>query len=280
MTNPNTAPETTAPTLTCYLLEYDIPIGTTHRPNPNQPPRPYPNPSGRLRRIGFRATLSCWVIPEHVLPHNLINEMRSLKCEVNLVKFDASEGPRLIRMAQDKITREVRKQIESAEKSLGEAADRHLLPDSEIAGERDAAQTRFERAASIVQNRLSRLIKDVEIAIQNFGVTPERIGIEDFRKAHGLFQQGILARCSEYANATQALRKVGTADAAALAAAAAQDEVPAYPMIDALRDAGEDKAADALAAVFAEGEPEQEPGETVPPADEDDGTFSLADLGD
>jgi hypothetical protein len=278
MTTPNTTPETAAQTLTCFMVEYDIPVGTMHQPNPNQPPRPFPNPSGRLRRIGFRATLSCWVIPEHALPHNLINEMRSLKCEVNLVKFDASEGPRLIRMAQTKIKAEVDRQIASAALSLDAAADRHLLPDSEITGERDAAQERFERAASIIQNRLNRLISDVEQAIQNFGVTPTQLGIEDFRKAHGLFQQGILARCEEYASATNALRQVGTADATALAAAAAADEAPAYAMSDMLRDAGNEKAADTLAAVFAE--PDAGAEETVPPADEDDGTFSLGDLGD
>lgn len=269
----NTTETATQPAgITCYMLEYDVRVGTTYTDAQGNT-KPFPNPSGFMRRIGFRATLSCWVIPEHALPYNYINTMRSIGCEVNLVKFDASEGPRLIQMAIDKIKKELASARAAAAKSLDGAADKNLH-DSEIPGERDTGESRFERAAQIVLNRYNRLVKDVEMAIANFGVSPQAIGVADARAAHELFQAGITARCEAYATATRRLRDVGTADATAMAATAARDEVPVYAVEDMLRDAGHEGAADELKAAFAA--PSDE--ETVPP-DGDDDTFSLADHG-
>lgn len=268
-TGPTPEPENVEPVfdndfkLSASLLIYDIPSASD-----------YPNPSGRLRRLGFRANLSCWVIPDGAIPHTLIHEMRTEgNANVDLVRFDMAEGPRLVRMAIDRMKKDVEDQLKRAHEGLANAEERHLLAADADPDARETAAEKYERRAKRIMEHLTELAEDVEAAIKNFGVKPELLGLANARKAFAALQTGYEAKIDAYVAATAALKKAGEAgdaNAAALANAAATDAVIPEVMADALREAGDEAAADALQAAFVP--------ESVPAAD--DGTFSLADAPD
>lgn len=248
-------------TLRACLLIYDIPSASDYR-----------NPSRRLRRIGFRENKSCWVIPEGSIPHKLIHEMKTEgNASVELIRFDAGEGPRLCRMAIERIKRELTEKLARAESGIAKADKKYLKKtddDADLADNvsaREDVLKRYERRASRIIAGIEKLCKDVESAIKNFGVRPELLGLADTRNAMDALQKGYEARSGAYVAATEALRKIGTADADALANAADADAVPAAIMADMLRDNGNNAAADALTAAFSDA-----PANT-------DGTFSLTD---
>jgi hypothetical protein len=213
----------------------------------------FPNPSGKLRRCGFRVDGSVWVIPEHALPYTLIHDLREKAgADVGVVKFDPSEAPRLVKMAVQTLRKDVEAQLARVETALESTAGVYLH-DSEIPGERDTMQAGYEAQVKDVFSRLETLMDDVQVAVRNFGVDPKRLQLGDIRTAYEGLQVGAATRAAAYAAATQALRNVQTRDATALAKGAARDEVPAYAVSDALRDAGRDADADALDAAFAPG---------------------------
>lgn len=237
--------------LRCVLVSYDIPTRSN-----------IPNPSGRLTRLGFRHQLSSWIMPEGAVPYNLIAELQKEGAKVDIVRFDASEGPRLVRMALDAIRRDIASQVKRCEANLKKAQTNHLELDAELEGNvsaREDALKNYELRSGAICQRLEELMEDSEAAIQQFGLAPERLQIGDARAAFEAFQVGIAARAAAYAGATQALRKLAqeTRDSTlnALANAAEADAVPAEVMAGALEDAGDDAAAAALHSAFT-AEPE------------------------
>ncbi len=241
---PDPKPDDPAPTLSASLLIYDIPSASD-----------YSNPSHQLRRIGFRANLSCWVIPDGAIPRTLIHEMRTEgNANVDLVRFDAAEGPRLAKMAVAAMEKEVADQAARAREGIAGMADRHLdLPDDLATNEsaREDAVKRYERRSARVLRHLNEAIEDVEAAIKNFGLSPEKLNLADARKAFETLQIGYQAKAAEFVRATNALKAVGTVDATALANAAAKDEVMPEVIADMLRENGKEAEADALQAAFA-----------------------------
>lgn len=241
---PEPAPSIDPNNLRACLMIYDIPSSHSD----------YRNPSGILRRIGFRANLSCWVIPEANIPYALIAHMREhANANVDVVRFDAAEGPRLVRMAIDAIHREVNDQVTRAAASIAGADTRHLNVPDELAGnvsEREAVLRRYETRTTRILESLNELLEDVETAIKCFGQSPERLNLNGARAAYNAYQTGIEARVNAFAAATHALSQIGTADANAMADAAKNDAAPAFAMADMLRDNGHDAAADALTAAF------------------------------
>lgn len=233
--------------LRCVLLSYDIPTRSG-----------IANPSGRLTRLGFRHQLSSWIMPEGSVPYNLVHELQQEGAKVDIVRFDASEGPRLVRMALDAIRRDIAAQVKRCEANLEKARTNHLELDADLienVSAREEGLENYELRAGAICERLEQMIDDSEAAIQQFGLAPERLQIGDARVAFEAFQVGIAARAAAYAGATQALRKLAkeTQDPtlSALANAAAADALPAEVATDALREHGDDAGADTLQAAFA-----------------------------
>ncbi len=245
--------------LEATMLIYDIPSNVK-----------YPNPSDKLRRVGFRENKSCWVIPAGYIPHTLINDLRTkAKANVELIRFDPTEGPRLCRLAVDRMKRELADQVARAKKSIEEAEKNHLaLTDEERANNElaDAALLSYNNQCKWVLERVEKMCKDVDRAIRNFGVNPNLLDLATTRDVMNVLQTGYKEQASEYVKATAALRAINTPDAQALAKAAEADNVPPAIMADMLRDNGNDDAADALQNAFA-----------PPAAATDDDTFDLVD---
>lgn len=243
------------PTVTAACLFYDIKVGSK-----------IPNPSPELRRLGFRANLSCWVIPHGAMPWNLIHDLNKKGANAKVVKFDASEGPKLVAMALSTLKNDIAAQVKRCRANILKAAEKHLA-EAETPEERELALARYEMRAEAICKKLETLIEDSVEAIKTFGVNPDALSLTSARSAFEAFQVGYAAKAAEYAAATEALRDAakttpGDGTLNALANAAAADALPPEVAADALREAGNEKAADRLQKAF---DPE---------------TFSLADASD
>jgi hypothetical protein len=230
------------------------------------------NPSGQLRRFGFRANLSCWVIPTGNLPHNLIDNLRTAGVNVKIQPFDVGAGPALVAWALEEIRKEIQEQVKRTEKTLKKAEDKTTgaLTDLEnlSAERRDEAIAAYEVRAAQVCERLKELLDDVTAAGEAFGIDGTALSVQSARAAYDVYQAGFLAKAAAYAEATKKLREAaatsGDKTAAALANTAAQDLVPAGVLADALREAGQEGAANTLTDA----------------SQSEDGTFSLAGTGE
>ena len=76
------------------MLCYDIPMGSK-----------FPNPSGDLRRFGFRKQYSTWIIPEHKVPWTLLDTWPAYVTR-DVVRFDEGEEAKIRAMAFDAFNRE------------------------------------------------------------------------------------------------------------------------------------------------------------------------------
>lgn len=248
--------ETTTTELRASMLVYDIPAKSK-----------VANPSDQLRRFGFRANLSCWVIPTASLPHNLITELRESGVNAKVVPFDVSAGPQLVTWAIEQLRADAEEQVKRTRANLEKAGDKHLDGLSEVeavTGERrEEALAAYELRAGAICKRLEDILAHVTEAAAGFGIESGALNLGGARAAFDAFQTGYTARAAEFAAATEKLRAAaaasGDANAAALANAAAQDLVPVAVLAGGLEDAGLETDAARLTQAF------------------DDGTFSLSD---
>jgi hypothetical protein len=201
-----------------------------------------PNPSRRLRPIAVRVNLSCWVVREGDIPYALLHEMARGGATWHVVRFDASEGAKLVGMAVEAIKRDIRDAMRRANRSADAAAQK-LDPAAEDPTE---VKRRYAERARPVVRRLLRLLADVRKAAERFGIEPESVSLADAHAAVSALQAGMLARARAYGEAVEQARMLGDA---AMAGAAAADLVPAGILADDIDDRGGD--AGALREAFA-----------------------------
>lgn len=257
-------PETDEPAhLSCSMVIYDLPSNN---------PAGYADPSATMRRIGFRANLSCWIVPDGAVPHTFIHELRTkYAANVDVIRFDTAEGPRLCKMAVSAMQKEMADNAKRAAAGIALMEERHLLGlDPELAENteaRVAALKLYESRCVRVLKKMTGIIEDVAVAIRNFAGTPEALDVNTAKKVYETLQTGYQQKAAAFVAATAALKKIGTTDADAMAAAAAKDLAMVAPIADMLRENGDEAAADALQEAFDRNT------EAAP----DDGTFNLAD---
>jgi len=211
--------------LQACLLIYDIPERSTVR-----------NPSNRLRWRAVRVNLSCWVIREGDIPYSLLNEMAAGGATWHVVRFDASEGVKLVRMAVEALKRDIRDAMRRANRSA-DAAGRRL--DQTTDNPTEAKRRYAERARPIIR-RLNRLLADVQKAAERFGIDQTAISLADAHTSVRALQAGMLVRAKAYAEAVEAVRALGDE---AMANAAAADLVPAGILADDIDERGGDASA-------------------------------------
>lgn len=104
-----------APTnVRAHLFLYDIPTNSK-----------YPNPSGLLWRLGIRANLSVWVIPDRNVVRLPIEEMKRAGARVELVRFDERDGETILRLARESIAKEVNGLRDSLKLAVQLAEDKY-----------------------------------------------------------------------------------------------------------------------------------------------------------
>jgi hypothetical protein len=131
------------------------------------------NPSHRLHRCGIRANLSVWVIPEHMIPTDLLEIFDANHVKYHLVRFDESEHAKLLKMAKDALESETETIIRSMQGSLERAQDALFRAEMAVeAGEMvvtDDNQTpakKYDRLVkSILRNARKQAVSAEEAAI-------------------------------------------------------------------------------------------------------------------
>lgn len=206
------------------LLIYDIPDESG-----------FPNPSNILRSIAVRVNLSCWVIPEHNIPYVLLGEMERAGGTWYTVKFDASEGDKLRRMAVDAITREIQESISRAEVSAVRALRKFQR--SKEAPEK--AQSTYQKVVGQIDRRMSRLQRQLRRVTLEFGIEQSAIPLTRLTRATVTIQDKVKARCRLYADAIRQVQGIHGIQNA-MAQAGRVDRVPALILADYMDDYGLD----------------------------------------
>lgn len=225
----------------------------------------FPNPSAKLYPIGVRLTESAWIIRTSDTPYNLMAKIQDAGCKIEANKFDVSESRRLIHQAVAQLQEELAAAVQRNNECMEEAS-RNLEAGVDSKGREvdpEVGQQNYLRLAQNIEKRLTLLAADIKKAAQRFGINEQAVNINRLGTTAAALGQEMRQRAAAYAEATNALRAIGTAEATALANAAEADQTTHYAMSDMLRENGNDGLADKINAAFGETE-----------------TFSLADLGD
>lgn len=193
------------------LLIYDIPER-----------RGIPNPSPTLLRVAFRANLSCWIIPDQDIPYALLHDLAERGVRWWTVKFDATEGEKLVRMALDSLRLECRRIIESARET-----QRRRMEALEETGGNDELK-RFRNSAAAIVRRSRRSINQLKGVAERFGIEDNRF----YRELTGAVDicQGIRTamheRAAAYVQAINQMREINTSESAVFIAQMERGEMP------------------------------------------------------
>jgi hypothetical protein len=202
------------------------------------------NPSGRLRRLGFRIDGSVWVIPTGDLPYKYLHDLERRGVTWHAVEFGENEGAKLVRMATAAITAEIRRGLASAERSAAMA-----IVELEGSEEPLAAEIRYNRQTGDIVRRVNNLVKDMREVAGRFGIDAAEL----MNCASGQvvsIKAGMRERARLYAAAIDELRAVA-GDNDPMVKAALKDNAPPLILADYMED--NDVDATALRAGF-EGE--------------------------
>jgi hypothetical protein len=61
------------------------------------------NPSAVFRRYGFRANLSCWVFPQHLVPTEEIDRLKDAGAEVHMIEFAEKDQDKILELARTEL---------------------------------------------------------------------------------------------------------------------------------------------------------------------------------
>lgn len=214
----------------------------------------YPNPSNRLYAIGVRMTESVWMMRTSDIPYNLMAEMQDAGCTVDVTLLDRSEVRRKVHRAVAKLHQELAEAVERANRAMDDAIHNleHGIDGKGQEVDADTARKNYDRQAAAIEKRLNTLQAQLQQSSAKFGINEQAVNIGRLGTAARTLRSQMAERAHGYAIARQALAAIPDAGAQALAAAAAADQVPHYVLADALAEAGDEAAAAALQAAFAE----------------------------
>lgn len=249
-------------TLRPHLLNYDIP---SNRPD-------IVNPSNRLRRIGIRLTLSCWLMAEGDLPYAMLNEMTAprmfpvldregIQCTTedgqpafrrrrgakwHVVPFDPSAADSLVRMATEAMRHEIRGAVERAYETAESASQR--IEGAE--GDPAKAQERYEKDVEKINQKLKETLNDLECAAQRFGIDVHAINLDNARETADTLRSAFSVRCRLYEEATRRVRMSGNSGAGSIAEAVDRGSMSPLMLADWLEENEEVEMGQQLRASF------------------------------
>lgn len=221
------------------VLDYDIPVTVE-----------ITNPSGVLRSRAVRTTYSGWVVPTNAIPWDVINDLRENGCRVTLYKFDQSESASLIAQVEFALRDQIRETAESAEASAESAAEQFAERQETGTVAQDKAKKYFEQRIKTASKNAKDRLDSYQKAAAIFGFDARALGLQAAAGVAQAISSGIMLRAQRYVEAVRALTAANTATTAALATAAETSQVPPEVMADALRESGNDAAADELQEAF------------------------------
>lgn len=192
-----------------HMLQYDLPEE-----------KKIPNPSSKLRRVGFRSSQSCWIIRSDDVPWARLNEMREMGAIVDCFPIEIDEE-NLVKMAVRCLTEEVKKLEKSLQRSITKA-DTKLA--SDVEGE--SALTAYTIRVNSALKRARKALEDAEAVAKTFGVDLSVSSPESCMRS-------LRANCEAKAvSYTEALASIQNQ--------MATDGVPSYVLADMLEEEGKD----------------------------------------
>jgi hypothetical protein len=217
----NEPAETETPMIQACWLTYDIPDSAD-----------IVNPSNELRPIAFRANLSCWVIQECDIPYMLLNDLRQAGADVHVVRFDASEAPKLLRMAGKAIEKDIRAAVASAKANATTAA----LKMNEADNPQEALR-QYKNAQTRITKALGQKLKDLKSVAQRFHVAAQVPSLPTSVTAVASLRLTMMERAKAYSEAVAELEaKLGPENA--VVTTAKKSGIPGEILADYLDDNG------------------------------------------
>jgi hypothetical protein len=198
------------------LLVYDIPSALD-----------YDNPSGQLRRVGFRVNLSCWAVTEESTPWNLLEEFTTLKIDWKLFPFASDATPSLIQACREAIVKELADAGKRNDEALADSMAKHLESrEAEDEKTRHKGDKRYEYSTKNLITRANQLLDDLESAARCFGIDPATLTIAGARDSVKALTLQATTKAHLYANMTH------LAAGTAMESAAQDNAVPAGILAD------------------------------------------------
>jgi len=244
-----------------HLLNYDIP---SNRPD-------IVNPSNRLRRIGIRLTLSCWLMAEGDLPYSMLRDMTAPRAfpvvdrdgvqvldengqpryrtrrgaKWHVVPFDSNSAESLVNMATEALKQEIKDAVRRAYETAQSASERI----EECEGDPVKAQKRFDADCARINETLTKTLDDLECAARRFGIDVHAINVDNAKATANTLRTALDVRVRLYTEATRRARLSG-ANGRAIAEAVDRGSMSPLVMADWLEEEGEEELGQALRSSF------------------------------
>jgi len=191
-------------------------------------------PCDVLRPIAFHRQKSVWIIQEGDIPYHYVNELQQAESLVDIVRFDASEAPKLLRMCIETITKDIRDTVASARANAASAEAR-----LQAAEEPDAAFNAYARDRNRIIRTMGRNLRDLRTLAERFHVADRIPALDTCVSAVAAIQVSMLQRAKAYADTTRELaRELGETNAMVRAARASR--VPGAILADFAEENGVD----------------------------------------
>lgn len=227
---------------TLTMIDYDVPsYGETEGFTP----------CPELRRYAVPMTKSVWLVRSGNTPWNFIARMRSMGVKIDTSKLDPQETRRKVARAllfvADQINERVASFTESARRAEAALAEHDADADE---SERAAALKKYRKQAAAIAHAAKEYAENQAEGLAAFAVNLSAVNMPGLRAHAANIRRVMDERASAYAAGAAALAASADSTAQALAPLAAADQLPVHVMSDALREAGDDKAADAINDTF------------------------------
>lgn len=220
------------------MLQYDIPEIKMRVNGVVESCPVFTNPSAILRKGGVRWTKSVWMFQESRTPWVLIDQMLAAGCTVDVVPVAEKATEQVLKIAQQRLTAELKDGAESLEESAKTAEANYQRNLDEGMGA-DKAIVAYQKHMAAAAKRCETLSKDLEGVAKNFGVALTR---EEITEAIRSTMTCATDKAASYAKAAKEVE--GTM----YEAAANQGDIPAAVLADILTDM--DKDASELVGCF------------------------------
>lgn len=227
--------------VTYSQFQYDIPEWSE-----------YPNPSGWLRSVAVRDTLSCWIIRKGDVSISRIGEMLDAGVRVKIRDYAAHETRELVEDMIRSLFEQAQEAMESVQ-SREAAAEAYLNTAEEEGITEEVARRNYEVRIKNIARDINDLSGSLETVAKTLGLNGAMrfVNLNRLRTITRETTKRMNKRVAAYRQGVAALAAVGTLEATAMAnAAATGEDVLPNAMADMLREAGNDAAADAIDHTF------------------------------
>lgn len=239
-TPPPVSPSAPKNGIGCDTNNRAVKIGTLYHFDYDIHGKKYTMDYDTLYRRSIRTSESCYYFEASMIPWSMINDMNAAGCTANLVRTHDDEIAALLQRAEQQMAKRLQEQEESLETSLYNAETDYLADlQDETKSEETARKRRDNRIKSAIRSA-NVLSEQFAEQAKNYGL---RISLAGLRNASDAMQQKLKAKAGSYVKAAEKL--TGT-----LATVATNGHLPPEVLSDALRDEGNEEAANEFQSEF------------------------------